>query len=105
VSVLVSPISWIHHIVWVIPALAVIIGAGRDRRKLAIAFLVAALFVARLPYFGHDELKTGLVAALLKDSYGFVSIALLVYLARGVRGMRQTLDLRDHDPEPEPIST
>ena len=48
---------------------------------------------------------TGLVAALLKDSYGFVSIALLVYLARGVRGTRQTLDLRDHDPEPEPIST
>jgi alpha-1,2-mannosyltransferase len=105
VSVLVSPISWIHHIVWVIPALAVIIGAGRDRRRVAIAFLVAALFVARLPYFGHDELKTGLLAAVLKGSYGFASLALLVYLARGVRGMRQPLDMRDNDPEPEPVST
>jgi alpha-1,2-mannosyltransferase len=85
VSVLVSPISWIHHLVWVVPAIAVIIGAGRDRRRVAIGFLVAALFVARLPYFGHDEIKTGLLATLLQDSYGFICIALLFHLARGVR--------------------
>lgn len=92
VSVLVSPISWIHHLVWVVPAIAVIIGAGRDPKRVAVAFLVAALFVARLPYFGHDELKTGLVAAVLKDSYAFVSVALLVYLAR----LRDT-DVREVD--------
>jgi alpha-1,2-mannosyltransferase len=85
VSVLVSPISWIHHLVWIIPVLAVVVGAGRDRRQVAIAFLVAALFVARLPYFGHDELKTGFLAALMQDSYGLLCIGLLVYLARGVR--------------------
>jgi alpha-1,2-mannosyltransferase len=84
VSVLVSPISWIHHLVWVVPVIAVIIGAGRDPKRVAIAFLVAAIFVARLPYFGHDELKTGFVAAVLKDSYTFVCAALLVYLARGL---------------------
>lgn len=85
VGVLVSPISWIHHLVWVVPAIAVIIGTGRDRAQVALAFLVAALFVARLPYFGHDELKTGYLAALLKDSYGFCCVALLVYLARRSR--------------------
>jgi alpha-1,2-mannosyltransferase len=85
-SVLVSPISWIHHLVWVIPALAVVIGSGRDRRKVALAFLLAALFVARLPYFGHDELKSGLTAAVLEDAYGFLCIALLAYLARGAHG-------------------
>jgi alpha-1,2-mannosyltransferase len=84
VSVLVSPISWIHHVVWVVPVIAVILGAGRDPKRVAITFFVAALFVARLPYFGHDELKTGLLAALLKDSYTFVCVALLVYLARGI---------------------
>ena len=84
VSVLVSPISWIHHLVWVVPALAVIVDTGRDRKRVAIAFLFAALFVARLPYFGHDELKTGLLAAFLKDSYGVLCVALLVYLARGI---------------------
>jgi alpha-1,2-mannosyltransferase len=87
VSVLVSPISWIHHLVWIIPALAVIVGAGRDWRKTALAFFVAGLFVARLPYFGHDELKTGLVAAVLKDSFGLLCVALLVYLARGARAL------------------
>jgi alpha-1,2-mannosyltransferase len=82
--VLVSPISWIHHLVWIVPVLAVILGAGRDPKRVVIAFLVAALFVARLPYFGHDELQTGLLAAFLKDSYTFVCVALLVYLARGI---------------------
>ncbi len=82
VSVLVSPISWIHHLVWVVPALAVIVGPGRDRKQVAIAFVFAALFVGRLPYFGHDELKTGFLAAVLQDSFGFLCIALLVYLAR-----------------------
>jgi alpha-1,2-mannosyltransferase len=95
VSVLVSPISWIHHLVWVIPALAVIIGAGRDWRRTALAFLIAGLFVARLPYVGHDELKTGLVAALLKDSFGFVCVVLLVYLVRGGRAFT-----RERAPEP-----
>jgi len=85
VSVLVSPISWIHHLVWVVPVIAVIIGTGRDRRRVALAFVVAAVFVARLPYFGHDEVRTGLLAAILKDSYAFACIALLVYLARGAR--------------------
>src|SRR5262249_17837311 len=38
VSVLVSPISWIHHLVWIVPVIAVIIGAGRDPKRTAIAF-------------------------------------------------------------------
>lgn len=84
VSVLVSPISWIHHLVWIIPVLAVIVGAGRNRRQFALAFVVAALFVARLPYFGHDEVKTGVLAALLRNSYGYLCIALLIYLVRCV---------------------
>jgi len=85
VSVLVSPISWIHHLVWVVPALAVVIGAGRDWRRVAIAFGFAALFIARVPYIGHEELGSGFVASLLEDSYGLLCIALLVYLARGIR--------------------
>jgi alpha-1,2-mannosyltransferase len=89
VGVLVSPISWIHHLVWVVPAIAVILGTGRDPKRVAIAFLVAAIFVARLPYFGHDELKTGLLAAFLKDSYAFVSVGVLVYLARGIPSTRR----------------
>jgi alpha-1,2-mannosyltransferase len=81
VGVLVSPISWIHHLVWIIPALAVIVGRGSDKRRIALGFVVAALFVARLPYVGHDTLHgKGALAALLEDSYGLLCLSVLVYL-------------------------
>ncbi len=98
---LVSPISWIHHLVWIIPALAVIIGDARERARTAGALLVAAMFVARLPYFGHDELKTGFLAAVLKDSFGVICIGLLVYLAHGARTREPAPET---EPDPEPVS-
>jgi alpha-1,2-mannosyltransferase len=82
-SALISPISWIHHLVWVVPALGVVVGDGRDRRRLGVAFAFAALFVLRLPYVGAEELRTGPLAELLKDSYGLLCLALLIYLSRG----------------------
>jgi alpha-1,2-mannosyltransferase len=90
VGVLVSPISWIHHLVWVIPALAVIVGRGSDRKRIAIAFVFAMLFVVRLPYVGNDELHGhGFLAALLEDSYGFACIGLLLYLTEPVKLLRR----------------
>ncbi len=81
VGVLVSPISWIHHLVWIIPALAVIVGRGNDKRRVAFAFVLAALFVARLPYVGHNQLHSeGTLAAWLEDSYGLLCLGVLVYL-------------------------
>jgi alpha-1,2-mannosyltransferase len=89
VGALVSPMAWIHHLVWVIPALAVILGDGRDRKRTIIAFVIAALFVARIPYIGNDELHgTGFVANLFQDSYGFLCIGLLIYLGRPLRTSR-----------------
>ena len=58
----------------------------------------APLFVARLPYYGSVNLHgTGLVAGLLQDSYGFLCIALLVYLAWPLNTFRRR-------PETAPIS-
>jgi alpha-1,2-mannosyltransferase len=81
IGVLVSPISWIHHLVWIIPALAVIVGRGNDKRRIAVAFVVAGLFVARLPYVGYNQLHNqGTLATWLEDSYGLLCLGLLVYL-------------------------
>ena len=33
-TLLVSPMSWQHHAVWVVPAIGALIGDGRDRRRL-----------------------------------------------------------------------
>ncbi len=92
VGVLVSPISWIHHLVWIIPALAVIVGRGNDKRRVASAFVLAALFVARLPYVGHDELHgKGVLATLLQDSYGLLCLGVLAYLTGALPFARRLL--------------
>src|SRR6266542_1006128 len=33
-AVLLSPVAWIHHLAWVVLSLAVIVGDGRDRRRV-----------------------------------------------------------------------
>jgi alpha-1,2-mannosyltransferase len=85
---LVSPISWIHHLVWIVPVLGVIMADGRNRRRAFLAFVVAGLFVARLPYIGDEEIADGIFSELFKDSYGLLCLALFVYLARGARFTR-----------------
>ena len=95
VGIIVSPISWIHHMVWIVPVIAAILGTGTDKGRRVLAFVVAALFVARLPYIGNDELHgTGFVAAVLEDSYGIISIVLFVYLTDAVGVTRRAIDTR-----------
>jgi alpha-1,2-mannosyltransferase len=90
VGILVSPVSWIHHLVWLVPAIAVLIDDGTDRRRVTLAVTAAALLTLRLPYFG-DNLPTGhhlgVIAAVLRDSYGLICIALLLALASSVDRM------------------
>lgn len=91
-GVLISPISWIHHLVWIIPVVAVVVGDGSDRRRTALAFVIAALFIARVPYIGNDELHgTGLAAGLLEDAYGCACVGLLLYLGDAVPVFRRVL--------------
>ena len=85
VGVLVSPVSWIHHLVWIVPVLAVLVGDATDRRRVRLAVVVAALFTLRLPYLGDNIPRgwhLGWIAAVLRDSYGLLCVFLLVTLAR-----------------------
>jgi alpha-1,2-mannosyltransferase len=83
VTVLASPVSWIHHLVWIVPVLAVLVGDGTDRRRVAWTVGVALLFTLRFPYWG-DSLAHGphasWFAQLLQDAYGLGCVALLVAL-------------------------
>jgi len=83
VTVLVSPVSWIHHLVWIVPVLAVLVGDGSDRHRVRWTVGIALLFTLRLPYLGeslgHDS---SWLAGPLKDSYGLASIVLLLALPR-----------------------
>jgi alpha-1,2-mannosyltransferase len=58
-TVAVAPISWIHHLVWLVPAAVVLAGDLRDRVRLV---LLASLLMgawARLPWQAQAELLDG----------------------------------------------
>jgi alpha-1,2-mannosyltransferase len=84
-GILVSPVSWIHHLVWLVPVLAVLLGDATDRRRVALVVGAAAVLALRLPYVGA-AFPTGLhvpwLAAMMRDSYGVLCLGLLVALGR-----------------------
>jgi alpha-1,2-mannosyltransferase len=98
VGVLISPISWIHHLVWIVPVLAVIVGTGRNRTRIIFAAIVAGLFVARIPYLAHFYLTTGWTHTITTDSYGLLCIALVAYLAAPARKPTPTIDAHTTAP-------
>lgn len=78
VGVLVSPVSWIHHLAW----LVVVLGALAGRRAVA----AWAFFVPPLPLLGSGMLThhvgPQVAGGLLRDAFGLGAVALLAVLAR-----------------------
>jgi alpha-1,2-mannosyltransferase len=98
VGLLASPVSWIHHLVWIVPVLAVLVGNATDRRRVALAATIALLFALRLPYLGDNippGWHVGWVAAVLRDSYGLLCVLLLFTLARLASAPRAPSPLPD----------
>ena len=97
-GLLVSPISWSHHWVWVIPALAVLAREG-TRSRLAAAGGYALFVLAPIwwpaPARGLDG-----VATLESNAYALAGLAFVVYAARaGARSRARTRRL----PAPVPV--
>ncbi|MGE5828549.1 MAG: glycosyltransferase 87 family protein [Micromonosporaceae bacterium] len=90
---LMSPITWVHHLVWVGPALILVLdnalATRLRRRRIALLVFFAgayALLCSRLVW-EFNERWDNPVGWLLASSYVWVSIALLVALPiRGRRG-------------------
>lgn len=81
VSVLVSPISWHHHAVWVVPALGALVGTGRRRVDLVVA-ATAALLLMPHPRTGYGSI----------DMYAMTYLLLLGFLALRQRSRRAGTD-------------
>jgi alpha-1,2-mannosyltransferase len=80
-GVLISPVSWIHSTVWVIPAVGVLVGRAANRRRIAAAGLATLALVAALPYIPNEV--SGLpspLAQLLRASFGLLCVALVTAL-------------------------
>lgn len=78
-AVLVSPVSWIHAMVWIIPALGGLVDDGRDPRRVLAAAIGALILLAGLPYV--PNLVAGLPGALvfvMQRSLALLALGLLV---------------------------
>ena len=83
-SVAISPVSWDHHLIWLVPAFAVLL-AEPTRRRLATAVGLAALFYTRAPWWGARMVaRTGglpeLLWRLLNMSFTIVTLIAIVVL-------------------------
>ena len=107
----ISPISWTHHLVWVVPALVVLLdvatgtalhdgaprwlrerpqevaaGAGVLGLVVAVPFLLSLVWV-----FAQSRQDGGAIGALSRDSYDLLLVALVAFLpVRGARAAART---------------
>jgi alpha-1,2-mannosyltransferase len=88
-AVLVSPVSWIHHLVWLPLVLGVMVGAGRSRRLVIAAVVVWAFFVVRVPWLGSHAAASGKLVPLGRigqDGFGLMALVLLLTLRARMPG-------------------
>ncbi|NHC46335.1 glycosyltransferase 87 family protein [Motilibacter aurantiacus] len=85
-TVLLSPVAWLHHLVWVVPGLLALAGDARSRVRVGAAVAVWALFSTPLdlPWRGarllYDPDVPQAWARLLQSSYTAGSVLLIVAL-------------------------
>ncbi|WP_328650489.1 glycosyltransferase 87 family protein [Micromonospora sp. NBC_00330] len=86
VMCLVSPVTWVHHLVWLLPALILLVDnamaapAGRRRQVLLVAATIGyALLISRTVWLWEKDF-TGVDGFLGSNAYMWVSLALLAFL-------------------------
>lgn len=85
-SVLLSPIAWTHHLVWIVVALGALVGTGRDRNRVLLAVLLGVLFVVPFHKVGDRiaDVATGpfweVLAAPFQNAFCLLAIALVAFL-------------------------
>jgi alpha-1,2-mannosyltransferase len=81
-SLLISPISWIDHAVWIVPATGIVLGDGRNARQRAAWALVVVLFLLRLPdWVASQQIAVGpVLEPVFRNAYLWAYAALLFFL-------------------------
>ena len=94
---LISPVSWSHHWVWVAPALVVAVSLAVTRRSRAFTTLVAlftVMFIVGpqwvLPHSGDKELAWAWWQQIIGSSYVWATFAVITYAAITYRPARKS---------------
>ncbi len=106
VSVLVSPVSWIHHMAgWLPLAIGVLLGDGRNLRRILYAVVGTVFFILRLPWWGSTiagkDADWHFVGRLLQDSFG-VGALIAVWLLGRMGQRRRLRSSASARPQPVP---
>ncbi len=85
-GLLVSPITWAHHMVWIIPILLwLLLGDDRPRSGRPIAIVGAILFwwapIWHVAFGGTAELHEGAGQLVLGNAFGLAAVAFLIGIA------------------------
>ncbi|MGW2638916.1 glycosyltransferase 87 family protein [Streptomyces sp. NPDC001348] len=75
---LVSPITWVHHLVWLLPSFAVLVRAGRRR----LAGALYAVMCTSVVWLWYDD-ASGLDGFLGSNTYTWITLGLLLGLPVG----------------------
>jgi alpha-1,2-mannosyltransferase len=80
-AALLSPVAWIHHLCWVVVVIGVLVGDGRDRRRVLTAAATSALFASDLPIRGKFLLEDNgapvWVTRSMEATFGLAAIVLI----------------------------
>ncbi|MGS2614625.1 glycosyltransferase family 87 protein [Micromonospora sp. LZ34] len=84
---LVSPVTWVHHLVWLLPGLILLVdngmaapARGRRRRMLLAAAAVGYAFLTSRIVWAWEKDFTGVDGFLGANTYVWISLALLAFL-------------------------
>ncbi|WP_222109250.1 glycosyltransferase 87 family protein [Streptomyces cupreus] len=75
---LVSPITWVHHLVWLLPSFAVLIRAGHPRTAAALY----ALLCTSVVWLWFDD-ASGIDGFIGSNTYVWITLGLLLWLPVG----------------------
>jgi alpha-1,2-mannosyltransferase len=84
-GVLVSPISWQHHAVWIVLVVGVLAAWAITPRRALAAVATLGIFLLPLPWLGSRLMADGfapVLGSLLENSYVLAFLALLIVLPR-----------------------
>ncbi|MFI6439211.1 glycosyltransferase 87 family protein [Streptomyces sp. NPDC050759] len=99
---LVSPITWVHHLVWLLPSFAVLVRSGHPR----IAGALYAVLCTSVVWLWFDD-ASGIDGFLGSNIYTWITLGLLLWLPVGqsrAAGPSRDRSARAIDPAPSPAA-
>ncbi|MGW3103914.1 glycosyltransferase family 87 protein [Streptomyces sp. NPDC001100] len=95
---LISPITWVHHLVWLLPSFAVLVRAGHPR----IAGALYAVMCTSVVWLWFDD-SSGIDGFLGSNTYTWVTLGLLLWLPTcQAEGIRRPLNRKAATTAPAP---